>query len=199
MNKKGLMGNLVGGFIGIIVGIALLPNISDITNSFLLESNVTNISEGLGGGGTNTLLSLVPIFFVLAMVGMGLATVFTGLKNAGVLGGGSSDEDEEEDEEEEEEEEEDEVCADCEEELDDDDDIYACENCRKTLCEDCIGKYKGKELCKDCYKQVRERDKIMQNTKTKKVVEKVIKKEPKEEVKPIYAKKNKFEEKSKFE
>lgn len=73
----GMLGNLIGGFIVILVGTSLAPEISKIVNSAAMESNLTGSSE--------TMLTLVPLFFTLAIVVASLSMMAKGLNNAGII------------------------------------------------------------------------------------------------------------------
>ena len=81
-----MLGNLIGGFIVIIVGVSLLPVIADE-----IVGSQTNSSGSLGGVGVNvtgataTILNLVPLFFSLGIMSAGVAITVGGLKNAGIM------------------------------------------------------------------------------------------------------------------
>ena len=81
-----MLGNLIGGFIVILIGVNLLPPIADAvwgaqyyTNSTgsVLNTNVT--------GATATIVNLVTLFFSLGVMTAGVAVTVGGLRNAGVL------------------------------------------------------------------------------------------------------------------
>jgi hypothetical protein len=140
MNKKAMIGNIIGGFIAILIGVTLIPMISQEINNAIncnSTSNMTaaNISSdyygktgSFGGGGTehfggytgtvahkvwgsdlalyktnqtysgiclnnldpltSTMLGIVPVFFALAILMMGIAIVYNSLRNSGLISGG---------------------------------------------------------------------------------------------------------------
>jgi membrane protease YdiL (CAAX protease family) len=71
------IGNLIGGFVVILIGFSLLPMVSEQVN---LVQNNTNIT-----GVTDTLTGLVLIFFALIIVCSAVGMVFRGLRSGGIL------------------------------------------------------------------------------------------------------------------
>ena len=77
-----MLGNLIGGFIVIIVGTSLIGPIAD---------DVYYVRYGNGSSGSNlsgsasTILGLVPLFFALGIMSAGVALTVGGLRNAGVM------------------------------------------------------------------------------------------------------------------
>ncbi len=73
------LGRLLEGFITILVGVSLIPSIADqvatITNSTI--SNVT--------GSSATLVSLVTLFFALAIMIAGVNVAVGGLQDVGLI------------------------------------------------------------------------------------------------------------------
>jgi len=79
-----MLGNLLGGFIIIVVGMNLMPVIADSTYGVRYNStggtghvNVT--------GATSTVVGLVPLFYALGIMSAGIAITVSGLRNAGVM------------------------------------------------------------------------------------------------------------------
>ena len=109
MNKKGMLGQLIGAFIAIVIAIALFPMITEaLTNVTMEINNTPNVSRGFDSGMGETMLTIIPIFFGLAILLVVLGVVFNSLRSSGLIGGGSDDEeDEDEDEDEDDELEED--------------------------------------------------------------------------------------------
>ena len=76
-----MLGNIIGGFIVILVGVTLAPTVAQ----------QVGISRGASDGSTNitgaayTIIGLVTLFYCLAIAttGIGIATV--GLRNAGLM------------------------------------------------------------------------------------------------------------------
>ncbi len=71
-----MLGNLIGGFIVIIVGVSLLPTVAQEVN-VAQGGNVT--------GAASTILGLVPLFFALGIMSAGVAITAQGLRAAGML------------------------------------------------------------------------------------------------------------------
>ena len=71
-----MLGNLIGGFIVIIVGVSLLPTVADEVD-MATNGNVT--------GAAATILELVPLFFALGIMSAGVAITAQGLRAAGML------------------------------------------------------------------------------------------------------------------
>ncbi len=87
-----MIANLIGGFVSILVGTSLIAPVSVQVNEVACSTNVT-----LAGAGTcdsdlynvsswgATVLNLVPGFFALAILGIGLAVTYSSLRQAGVV------------------------------------------------------------------------------------------------------------------
>ena len=87
-----MIANLIGGFVSILVGTSLIAPVSVEVNAQACSSNIT-----LAGAGTcdsnlynasswgATVLNLVPGFFALAILGIGLAVTYSSLRQAGVV------------------------------------------------------------------------------------------------------------------
>ena len=76
-----MIANLIGGFISILVGTSLIGPVSDeVWTATLATSNLTtNTPWGA------TVLKLVPGFFALAILGIGVAVTYTSLRQAGIV------------------------------------------------------------------------------------------------------------------
>ena len=73
-----MLGNLVGGFIVIIVGVSLIPTVAN---------EVVGAQTGNVTGASSTILGLTTLFFALAIASAGIAVAAQGLKAAGMLDG----------------------------------------------------------------------------------------------------------------
>ena len=71
-----MLGNLIGGFIVIIIGVNLIGTVADEVNS-AQSGNVT--------GAASTILGLTPLFFALGIMSAGVALAVGGLRNAGLV------------------------------------------------------------------------------------------------------------------
>jgi len=72
-----MLGNLLGGFIIIIVGVNLLPTVANQTKGTQDSGNIT--------GATSTIVGLIPLFYALGLLSAGVAITVSGLRNAGVM------------------------------------------------------------------------------------------------------------------
>ncbi len=71
-----MLGNLIGGFIVIIIGVNLIGTVADEVNT-AQNGNVT--------GAASTILGLTPLFFALGIMSAGVALAVGGLRNAGLV------------------------------------------------------------------------------------------------------------------
>ena len=72
-----VLGNLIGGFIVVLVGLNLLPTIASQVAAAQANANVT--------GAANTITGLTTIFFALGIMSAGVALAVSGLRNAGLV------------------------------------------------------------------------------------------------------------------
>lgn len=72
-----MLGNLLGGFIVIVVGVNLVPTVAD---------QVVAAQGGNLSGAADTILGLVPLFFVLGILSAGISIAAVGLRQSGLLG-----------------------------------------------------------------------------------------------------------------
>ena len=90
-----MIANLIGGFVSILLGTSLIAPISLEVNIAACSTNTSN--HGVGGGGScdsalynttswgATVLKLVPGFFALSILGIGIAVTYTSLRQAGIV------------------------------------------------------------------------------------------------------------------
>ncbi len=71
-----MLGNLLGGFIVILVGVNLIPTIAD---------QVEAAKSGNVSGSAGTVLGLTTIFFALGIMSAGVSLAISGLRNAGLV------------------------------------------------------------------------------------------------------------------
>lgn len=76
-----MIANLIGGFVAILIGVSLIGPISDeINTASNSESALINVSTwGV------TVLQLVPGFFALGIMGIGIAITYSALRSAGIV------------------------------------------------------------------------------------------------------------------
>jgi len=71
-----MLGNLIGGFIVIIIGVNLIGTVAD---------EVVAAQAGNVTGAASTILGLTPLFFALGIMAAGVALAVGGLRNAGLV------------------------------------------------------------------------------------------------------------------
>ncbi len=71
-----MLGNLIGGFIVIIIGVNLIGTVAD---------EVVRAQNGNVTGAASTILGLTPLFFALGIMSAGVALAVGGLRNAGLV------------------------------------------------------------------------------------------------------------------
>lgn len=72
-----MLGNIIGGFIVILVGTALLPTVAQQVGIAQTDGNVT--------GASDTLVGLTTLFFSLAIATSAIAIAAQGLRNSGLV------------------------------------------------------------------------------------------------------------------
>ena len=72
-----MLGNLIGGFIVILVGTSLLPTVAQQVGAAQADTNVT--------GAADTLIGLTTLFFALAIATSAIAIASIGLRNSGMM------------------------------------------------------------------------------------------------------------------
>ena len=76
-----MIANLIGGFIAILVGASLIGPVADeVAQAAVSTGNLTSMSSWGA-----TVLKLVPGFFALAILGVGVAVTYTSLRQAGIV------------------------------------------------------------------------------------------------------------------
>ena len=79
-----MLGNLIGGFITILIGANLIGPITDTI--WGARYNSTGGTAGINVTGSSaTVLGLVPLFYALGILSAGVAITVGGLRNAGVM------------------------------------------------------------------------------------------------------------------
>ena len=82
-----MLGNLIGGFITILVGAVLAPTVGDqIWGARNINSTGSRVNGTNLPGGVSTILNLVTLFFCLGIMSAGIAITAQGLRAAGMLG-----------------------------------------------------------------------------------------------------------------
>ena len=76
-----MISRLIGGFVAILVGVSLIGPISTEVNTAASSSG--NLTAVTSWGAT--VLKLVPGFFALGILGIGIAVTYGSLRDAGVV------------------------------------------------------------------------------------------------------------------
>lgn len=76
-----MIANLIGGFISIIVGTSLIGPVATEVNS--ATGATANLTVNTPWGAS--VLQLVPGFFALSILGIGVAITYTSLRQAGIV------------------------------------------------------------------------------------------------------------------
>jgi hypothetical protein len=73
-----MLGEIIGGFIVVVVGTSLLPTVAQQVGLAQADGNVT--------GASDTIVGLTTLFFALGIATSGIAIAAQGLRAAGLLG-----------------------------------------------------------------------------------------------------------------
>jgi len=76
-----MIANLIGGFVSILIGVSLIGPVSTEVNSASFTGSALQNVTGWGA----TVLRLVPGFFALGILGIGIAVTYSSLRQAGVV------------------------------------------------------------------------------------------------------------------
>jgi hypothetical protein len=87
-----MIANLIGGFIAILIGVSLIGPIADQVNTAAMVYNSSGVCPVVGGCQVYasstwgaTVLQLVPGFFALGILGIGIAVTYSSLRQAGIV------------------------------------------------------------------------------------------------------------------
>jgi len=82
-----MIANLIGGFVSILIGSSLIGPISTEVNTVACGSNQSACGSALYNASSwgATVLELVPGFFALGILGIGIAVTYTSLRQAGIV------------------------------------------------------------------------------------------------------------------
>ena len=76
-----MISRLIGGFVAILLGVSLIGPIADEIS--VVAASGSNLSSTTSWGAT--VLKLVPGFFALGVLGIGIAVTYGSLRDAGVV------------------------------------------------------------------------------------------------------------------
>ena len=77
-----MISRLIGGFVAILLGVSLIGPISDEISN-VANTNASALQNASSWGAT--VLRLVPGFFALGILGIGIAVTYGSLRDAGVV------------------------------------------------------------------------------------------------------------------
>lgn len=92
-----MINQLIGGFVSILIGVSLVGPLSDQVNTAATSANATATCTSTTQGGCSnaalyltsswgaTVLKMVPGFFALGILGIGIAVTYGSLRDAGVV------------------------------------------------------------------------------------------------------------------
>ena len=72
-----MLGNLIGGFIVILVGVTLAPTVANEVKGAQENTNIT--------GASDTIIGLTTLFYCLAIASAGIGIATVGLRNSGLM------------------------------------------------------------------------------------------------------------------
>jgi hypothetical protein len=79
-----MISRLIGGFVSILIGVSLIgPVASEVNTAAGSATNPTNLYNSATWA--STVLKLVPGFFALGILGIGIAVTYGSLRDAGVV------------------------------------------------------------------------------------------------------------------
>ena len=81
-----MLGNLIGGFITILIGTTLIGTVADEIAQVKAANSTGAAGNSSVTGATSTVLSLTTIFFALGIASVGIAIAAQGLRAAGMMG-----------------------------------------------------------------------------------------------------------------
>ena len=72
-----MLGNLIGGFIVILVGVTLAPTIATEVAGAQADGNIT--------GASDTIIGLTTLFYCLSVTSVAIGITVVGLRNSGLM------------------------------------------------------------------------------------------------------------------
>lgn len=76
-----MIANLIGGFVSIIIGVSLIGPVATTVNTAAVTNGALYNSTTWGA----TVLQMVPGFFALGILGIGIAVTYSSLRQAGIV------------------------------------------------------------------------------------------------------------------
>jgi len=72
-----MLGNLIGGFIVILVGVTLAPTVAQEVGTAQADGNIT--------GAADTVIGLATLFYCLSVTSVAIGITMVGLRNSGLV------------------------------------------------------------------------------------------------------------------
>ena len=79
-----MLGNLIGGFVVILIGVTLAPAVANTIQGARTNGTGTGIGVNVTGA-ANTILGLTTLFYCLAVAATGIGIATVGLRNSGLM------------------------------------------------------------------------------------------------------------------
>ena len=76
-----MINRLIGGFVAILIGVSLIGPIASSVNTASVSTSNLSILSSWG----STVLKMVPGFFALGIMGIGIAITYGSLRDAGIV------------------------------------------------------------------------------------------------------------------
>ena len=76
-----MIANLIGGFVAILIGVSLIGPVATEVRNVTATGSDMQLSCAWGA----TVLQLVPGFFALGIMGIGIAVTYSSLRQAGIV------------------------------------------------------------------------------------------------------------------
>lgn len=80
-----MLGNIVGGFVVILVGVTLAPSVANAVADARGVNNTAGTYSGNVTGASATILQLTVLFYNLAIASSAMGIAVQGLKNGGLM------------------------------------------------------------------------------------------------------------------
>ena len=80
-----MLGNIIGGFIVILVGVTLAPTVANEVQGARYSTNATGTYAGNITGASSTILGLTVLFYNLSVASTAIGIAATGLRNSGLM------------------------------------------------------------------------------------------------------------------
>ena len=81
-----VLGNMIGGFVTIIIGVNLIPTVADqVVAAQLNDTTDGTVQDSSVTGAAGTLLDLTTLFFALSIMATAISTGVSALRESGLV------------------------------------------------------------------------------------------------------------------